>query len=527
MKITMPMILDQLNHVELECNLINDEMNAGISGARFFNEYSFSVKADILYLIRSSLLQDIAENDLPKNIICIKDTDIQIDVNQFKRVNLIIIKGYSDLNLLLEELQNVIMDYQRIYNEMIKMVTENKDLVVIVSRISEIIGNPIYVADADFKILALADCKLKNPEAWQYIIKNGIENGYISSSVNDFYFMKDLINKIGNEKKPVFFSGNALYPNAFYSMSLKSNNKSIGLVTVFETEKPFSLATKDLIEYLKDFLILEIQKDQAVMINEGVKLGHLFAAILNSEFNSVNEMKKVINYLNFSFPKDFFIMVVKSNLSYENTYELAFLRKNIMGIVKNSICIIFQDSIVLLANDKSENQLKGQRNLELQKWLKDSKMVTGISKNYSEITEIIKAYKEALMAIEIGKKAKDDDLIFYYNSLRFLHLIDVIANIENVEDLCHPALNKLVIYDENKGSNLVETLYCYIKNSQSQAQTAKTLHMHRSSLQYRLNKIEEIMGICLHDYQVFLHLQLTFEILKQRRKVGIVSKIEK
>lgn len=518
MKITISMVLDQLNDYDYECFLSTRDQKPGFSSVRLVNSAPQSFKPDVLYLSSVSLLHDKNISQWPENLICIDDSDESLETDRFKAVDLAVVKKVDEPAVLLEKIQDIISEYLGIREEMIRLIAENKGLTVMVNRMTQVIGNPIYVADSDFKILALATCPMNNPDAWKNIAENGIENGYISSSVNDFYYMKDLIHKMGDQNKPVLFQGNAFYPDSFCTMNIKHRNKNIGLVSAFETEKPFTQGTMDLLEFFSDFLLLEIQKNQAIIINEGVKLGHLFGEILGENFNSENELRKVINYLDFTFPDDFFIMVIKSNLSRENTYELSFLRKKIIGIVQNSICIIYQNSIVMLANDKGEKQLQDQRLLELEKWLTESKMAVGISKDCSEITEIKKAYREAGTALEIGKKTEKDGLMYFYNRFRFLHLMDLISNLENSEDLCHPSLKKLMLHDEKKGSNLTETLYCYMKNGRSQAQTAKELHMHRSSLQYRLIKMEEVMGIELDHYQTFLHLQLTYEIMRQRNR---------
>jgi DNA-binding PucR family transcriptional regulator len=167
----------------------------------------------------------------------------------------------------------------------------------------------------------------------------------------------------------------------------------------------------------------------------------------------------------------------------------------------------------MLANDSSQ-QFSRQSLSEIETWLQDSQMVLGVSDDGSDIKQIRKSYQEALTAIDLGLKSEREDRIFLYDRYRFAHLMDVIANLENSEAFGHPALARLQLYDHKKGANLVETLYCYMKNGRSQAQTAKELHLHRSSLQYRLTKMEEVMGVELDHYQTFLHLQLTYEMKK-------------
>jgi Regulator of polyketide synthase expression len=516
MKIRIAMILDQLlnqsNEVAYEYAECVTLEQSGFSGVRLLKPSEHGYKADVLYLGSAALVQQIHTNHLPKQLICVADSCTSPEMKRLQTIDVAVIRSDWKMELLLEKIEDIISEFHRIYDEMIKRITDNKGLTEIINAMTPILRNPLYVADADFKVLARTTGVLQKPEEWQYIVENGIEDGYISSTVDDFYFMKDLIEKTENQNEPVYFSGNERYPHSFCTMNLKSQDKKMGLVTVFETEVPFSIGTKATIAFFSDILIMELQKNQTMISNEGVKLGYLFAEILTGSPHSENELRKVINFVNISFPDSFFIMVFKSSHANRNHYELTFLRKKVLGLMKNTICILHQNNIVMLANANSRQQLSGQRLSEIKNWLKDSKMVAGISDDCFSIKAIRKSYLEALVAVEFGLRTENDGLLFSYDQFRFAHLMDLLANLKNSEDLCHPALNKLRVYDEKKGANLVETLYCYMKNGRSQARTAKELHLHRSSLQYRLSKMEEVMGVQLNHYQTFLHLQLTYEM---------------
>lgn len=514
MKIKIPMILDQLNDDNFEYAEGAAGHQSGFSSVRLLKPSQQGYKPDVLYLGSAAVIQQLEPYHLPSQLICLMDPSFALEIEKVQTIDLALICSDYDIEVLLERIADIISEYHQIYDDMIRRITDNKGLTEIINAMTPILGNPLYVADADFKVLARTDCVLEQPDEWRHIVENGIEDGYISSSVNDFYYMKDLVQKTEHQYEPVFFSGNELYPHSFCTMNLTSRNKKMGLVTVFETERPFSIGTKATIEFFNDILIMEIQKNQTLISNEGVKLGYLFAEILTGSNHSENELRKVINYVDIDFPEKFFIMVLKSRHDNRNRYELTFLRKKIISLVKNTICIIHQNNIVMLANDSS-SQFSGQGLSEIENWLQASKMVVGVSDDGCDINQIRKSYQEALTAIDLGLKSEREDVIFLYDRYRLAHLIDVLANLENSEALDHPAFAKLRLYDRKKGADLEETLYCYMKNGRSQAQTAKELHLHRSSLQYRLTKMEEVMGVELDHYQTFLHLQLTYEMRKR------------
>ena len=80
-------------------------------------------------------------------------------------------------------------------------------------------------------------------------------------------------------------------------------------------------------------------------------------------------------------------------------------------------------------------------------------------------------------------------------------------------DLCHPALRILSDYDRDHKTALLHVLDVYLKSLGSQSASAKALFIHRSSLIRKLDRITELCGIDLNDYETRLHLMLSFQLL--------------
>ena len=57
------------------------------------------------------------------------------------------------------------------------------------------------------------------------------------------------------------------------------------------------------------------------------------------------------------------------------------------------------------------------------------------------------------------------------------------------------------------------TLRAYTDNLCNTADTAKELHIHRNTLLYRLNKIEELTHSSLRDPETFMHLIISFYMM--------------
>jgi DNA-binding PucR family transcriptional regulator len=83
-----------------------------------------------------------------------------------------------------------------------------------------------------------------------------------------------------------------------------------------------------------------------------------------------------------------------------------------------------------------------------------------------------------------------------------------------VTDLYHPAVCMLMEYDKKQGTSLAQTVFSYMKNSYNVTHTAQELYIHRTTLLFRLERIEALTGLKWDDWSTRVHLAITFELLQ-------------
>jgi sugar diacid utilization regulator len=118
-------------------------------------------------------------------------------------------------------------------------------------------------------------------------------------------------------------------------------------------------------------------------------------------------------------------------------------------------------------------------------------MATG---GYCEKIERISAgYMEAWETIDIGKKLFRSDFATSYEEMTPYHLAKRFLTTTGRPELFEEVYKPLLQYDREKGGELAHTLETYIECNFSHTRTANILHIHRNSLNYRLQKIEDLL----------------------------------
>ncbi len=93
-----------------------------------------------------------------------------------------------------------------------------------------------------------------------------------------------------------------------------------------------------------------------------------------------------------------------------------------------------------------------------------------------------------------------------YDELGFYRLVDAAQSGGAVEDYVREWLGALLDYDERKNSDFVATLSHYLECGGNYDETAAALHIHRSTLRYRLARIAELTGYDLRDVDTRFNL---------------------
>lgn len=122
-----------------------------------------------------------------------------------------------------------------------------------------------------------------------------------------------------------------------------------------------------------------------------------------------------------------------------------------------------------------------------------------------ELKDVSKSYKEADMALEVGRVFYSDKNILAYNELGIGRLIHQLPS-----SLCEMFLEEVFqgsVADQFEEEELT-TVYTFFDNNLNISETARQLYVHRNTLVYRLEKIQKKTGL---DVRVFDDA-LTFKI---------------
>ena len=185
------------------------------------------------------------------------------------------------------------------------------------------------------------------------------------------------------------------------------------------------------------------------------------------------------------------------------------IRRHIEMLNQHAYVFLYQNSIfyILNRNLTDETILEGELHSVLQK----SGCCAIKSPVFTDILHL-KKYVDSLLILTDYLTLHTGNILSVESSL--LPYIAAILTSQSALPLAAPAVHQLDEYDVANKTQLSETLYVFLKNNCNYVATARQLYIHRSTLLYRLERIQELTAIDLECYETRLHLQITY-LLKE------------
>ena len=136
----------------------------------------------------------------------------------------------------------------------------------------------------------------------------------------------------------------------------------------------------------------------------------------------------------------------------------------------------------------------------------------GLGRVATNLQGISQSYREAQQALEIGRRLFGENQIHSFTHLGVYRLLFHLDRQSELRDFYRETLGPLLNTDTRGDGTLIDTLEGYFRCNGNLSETARTMHLHRNSLLYRLGRIEEVLGQSLDDSELRLSLQIALKI---------------
>lgn len=210
------------------------------------------------------------------------------------------------------------------------------------------------------------------------------------------------------------------------------------------------------------------------------------------------------------------VMIVESGNGKDNN-ALELTRAHFGNNSKDFITAVDENNVIVV-KELAETDAAGK---EIEKSAKalnsflQKEGIKGIRIAYGtvihEIKEVSRSYKEAKMALDVGKIFFDDRDIVAYSELGIGRLIYQLPI-----PLCKMFIRE--IFDGKSPDEFDEetltTIYKFFENSLNVSETSRQLFIHRNTLVYRLDKLQKSTGLDLRVFEDAITFKIALMVVK-------------
>lgn len=274
------------------------------------------------------------------------------------------------------------------------------------------------------------------------------------------------------------------------------DNNNFPLFTVpwgMEMSDTMRSLTINIIESEKTYIEISNALKDAIFLHEH---SELYMPRLN-KVGFKNEWRYIVTLMELE-SKDINVYRVEEHTSQ----MINFIEEELAYIRNNFFCLSAGQSIIIIFYNKNEQEIESILKNIYKKMVKEfnnANFYIAIENQSNNLQNLHQGYKEAKKISKINRLLRNNNAHLKYNEVGLYKLLLDLYDKDKMKSFYDKTLGDLAFYDKVNNTDYVEILINYFENNCSIVETANTLYIHRNTMNYKINKIEQILDINLSD----------------------------
>ncbi len=491
MNINLSIIYDEITDMPVEFITSGPIQSLDISCILFIPAKISNIKSDALYICHSDQIPYEALQSGMK-LAVIGDIDHEMILQHDCHV--LVFPDDTDPLALCNDLQQIKAQYDKWDNEMLEAVLSGSSRQVIMDIGAQYLKNPVAFFDREFGLATTTGTipRANESKIWDYVLQN------------KFSPTDSLHPRQRSEFMQRFFKSD--WPFIYYSDIMNETCMTCGVViedTLYgnfsATEiAPFTDGQCAILyciaQRVKQALIQSTDKYGA-----GIDLPFFLQRLLSGIDIETNVMLYHLHQIRWEITDHFRIVRIEAiDATPLLKGECESYRNPLKHIFSDSLITQYEGGLLIVIHAKSFCTIPDK----LKTFLDKFKMRAGISMEFQNFTYVKYAYIQCKNALTCA-----DGNYMEFEKHYTKSLLDKIAQITSLKSFCHPLLLQMYLEGSKKDRLFIESMQTYIESGRNMTDAAKKLGVHRNTLIYRLQIMNEYLGIDLFSDTISDNLQ--------------------
>ena len=406
------------------------------------------------------------------------------------------------------------------YIRLADLLTRDVEISEIEGVANQILGNPMIITDETYKVIAYSqNCEVDDP-IWLTIV----ENTYCPSEIVKMTDYNHFWKRLRNTGQPLFVDSDKFSPYIRRAVAeIQTAGKTKGYIALLERYKRITDIDLKVLQMVAKLIGIKFKEknvvSKALRKLEADFVSDLLKGKLKNEKMTINRalslnwaIENWYTVLNVHGKYDQYIGSMVEKVKHKFSDLFSFCACSFNG--ENAFYIIGHE-------DKSKFHKDGKEIIE--KIMTEHKLIGHVGSSFQSLNEISKSYQQTVNSyhiLQLYTEKITQKALYCYSEMAVLDLLLKLGQLidGNDEYISKPLLT-LMNVDQKEGTEYVQTLEQFFNHNQNVASTATTMYLHRNTINYRLNKIREILDEDFDHPSIRLHLHISI-ILKN---LGLIN----
>ncbi|WP_418666623.1 PucR family transcriptional regulator [Allofournierella sp.] len=392
---------------------------------------------------------------------------------------------------------------------LVQAALEGESLGQIVEKASLFLSSPLVIIGNTGNIVAHSTALTAPDEIWQQAVKRGYITLEFSATLSRWDQLKDkgaryecmTVSQINGRRR------------RFYRLMMHS--QLLGYMNVTEAGEAFDSTGEEEYHFVAQLIAKELYT-QLKFSDLGRKTQNedILLDLVNDRF--VNRGHFIDCLRTSSLRTDVEYRVLCADLADFLSYNAGrdSFKLELLEFFPGGTIVISGQALVMLAQTKHCDPASTERLKKFDGYLKKKKLVCGVSDPLRDLFAFRRYREQALNAVRLRQYLMETQRNYvFYDEVKVYDLLSQIPRSELMY-YCGRQAYELYQYDQAQQTCYLNTLMVYLQTNRSVNATARYLHVHRNTINYRISKMRELFQLDLESFSVTNQILLSCQLIK-------------
>lgn len=406
----------------------------------------------------------------------------------------------GDIDAIYTAALEVLDNFRRFSDDLTDLMESDSDIQILTDSASDYLQNQLIIIDRSMQILAFSQLETTQPdENWDYICEHRRLPDQVIDRLASLYRQTK-----SSDAGPIqrLKTGTELYGIPNVHVDLISRDIYLGWLVLVANRSPLLSGALDLLAQLaKPFShLMKIHHEETkpnLAFNE-----YYWQELLAGRLENCLLIQAMIQEKKWQ-ENDFYRVICLSGTADSKTAVSSVLPKGIVLLESSMLTVILHS----FSSTDYDNAVENLKPL-----MKEHGLFAGVSDLAEGVGTLPDLRIQAGIALQSALGTTKED------SMRFgdLAIDQLLLSTEQksmVSAFIHPAIRRMAAAGTAKSMKNVRTLMVYLENERQLQPSAKQLFVHKNTLLYRINKMEQEYGLQLAEPRERLRILLSIKLL--------------